>query len=75
MVDVVETKSDIRLHQMFFDHVFPSHPLLKSLAEREVRATGTVTQNIVGRANQLLTVTSTLEDAARGTSNLVHVPE
>ena len=67
MVDVVEGKSDVRRHELYFDNFFTSHAILKALARRSVRATGTVRENRTGGAGKLLTSTAAMKKADRGT--------
>jgi Transposase IS4 len=42
MVNIIETSSAIKHHQLFFDNFFTSYELMKSLAERQMRAAGTL---------------------------------
>jgi len=42
MVDVIETSSATKHHQLFFDNFFTSYVLMQSLGEQQMKATGTV---------------------------------
>jgi hypothetical protein len=42
MIAAVESRTTIQNHHLFFDNFFTSYQLLKDLADKGVRATGTV---------------------------------
>ncbi|XP_065193176.1 piggyBac transposable element-derived protein 3-like [Sycon ciliatum] len=67
MVDVIRVHSDTRCHELFFDNFFTSYSLLEILAEKNMRAVGTVRDNRTGGANQRLVSTKELKKKARGT--------
>src|ERR1044071_3565166 len=67
MVGVIEQKSDTSKHQLFFDNFFTSFQLLESLAERSVKATGTIRENSCGGAMQKLPSAQSMNKMARGT--------
>ena len=45
MVSIIEKHSNVGDHHFFFDNFFISYSLLKSLAERNVKTTGTIREN------------------------------
>ena len=54
-------------HDIYFDNFFTSHQLLKDLAEKSVRATGTIQENWTGGAAKLMTSTKKMKKTERGT--------
>ena len=54
MVSVIEEKSDVKSHQLFFDNFFSSYGLLECLREKNVRAVGTIRENRTAGASKLM---------------------
>lgn len=67
MVSVIEAASDVRRHELYFDNFFTSHAILKALARKRVRATGTIRETRTGGAGKLLTTTAAMKKSDRGT--------
>ena len=66
MVSVIEEKSDVKSHQLFFDNFFSSYGLLKCLREKNVRAVGTIRENRTAGASKLMESAKDLKTAGRG---------
>lgn len=66
MVNVIEENSATRHHQLFFDNFFTSHGLLSSLADRQMRATGTVRENRTNGATEKLMDNKEMKKKGRG---------
>ena len=54
-------------HDIYFDNFFTSHQLLKDLAEKSVRATGTIRENRTSGATKLMTSTKKMKKTERDT--------
>ena len=67
MVNIVERHSEVHRHDLYFDNFFTSHQLLKDLAEKSVRATGTIRENRTGCAAKLMTSTKKMKKTERDT--------
>ena len=66
MVSVIEEKSVVKSHQLFFDNFFSSYGLLKCLREKNVRAVGTIRENRTAGASKLMESAKDLKTAGRG---------
>ena len=66
MVNAIEQHSERKRHELFFDNFFTSYSLIQSLAEREMRATGTVRENRTSDANNKLVSNKELKKKGRG---------
>ena len=66
MVSVIEEKSDVKSHQLFFDNFFSSYGLLKCLRAKNVRAVGTIRENRTAGASKLMESAKDLKTAGRG---------
>ena len=66
MVDVIETSSATKHHQLVFDNFFTSHVLMESLGERQMRATGTIRENRTNGATDKLIDNKELKKKGRG---------
>ena len=66
MTEVIEKNSQVKHHQLFFDNFFTSHGLIQSLAERQMRAAGTVRENRTNGANAKLIDNKKLKKKGRG---------
>lgn len=66
MMSVIQSCSAVTRHEVYFDNFFTSHALLKSLAERNIKATGTIRENRTAGAAKLMKSNSALKKEGRG---------
>jgi len=66
MVVIITENSDVLNHELYFDNFFSDYELMCELAEKDVRATGTIRENITGGAKQKLTGSKDLQKMERG---------
>ena len=66
MMSVIQSCSAVTRHEVYFDNFFTSHALLKSLAEQNIKATGTIRENRTAGAAKLMKSNSALKKEERG---------
>lgn len=66
-VDIIACKSSVTCHQLYFDNFFTSYDLMTELANRKMKATGTVRENRTAGATKAITSTKDLQKKGRGT--------
>ena len=66
MINVVDNNSRKEYHHLFIDNFFTSYNLIESLADRDMKATGTVRENRSGGANKKLPTTKEMKRRDRG---------
>ena len=66
MMSTIESCSAFTKHEVYFDNFFTSHSLLKSLAEQNIRATGTVRENRTAGATKSMKSNAYMKKAERG---------
>ena len=67
MVSVISSNFNVLYHQLYFDNFFSSYHLIKKLAEKSMRATGTIRENRTEGANKQLIKNKELQKQERGT--------
>ena len=65
MMSTVETYSAITKHEVYFDNFFTLYNLLKSLAEQNIKATGTVRENRTNGATKLMKPNAVMKKKAK----------
>jgi len=66
MVGIITENSDALNHELYFDNFFSSYELMCELAEKDVRATGTIRENRTGGAKQKLIGSKELQKKDQG---------
>ena len=66
MANAIEQHSEPKRHELFFNNFFTSYSLIQSLAEQEMRATGTVREYRMSGANNRLVSNKELKKKGRG---------
>ena len=67
MVSINSSNSNVLYHQLYFDNFFSSYHLMNELAEKSIRATGTIRENRTEGANKQLIQNKELQKQERGT--------
>ena len=67
MVSINSSNSNVLYHQLYFDNFFSSYHLMNELAEKSMRATGTIRENRTEGANKQLIQNKELQKQERGT--------
>ena len=66
MVSIISSISNVLYHQLYFDNFFSSYHLMNELAEKSMRATGTIQENriymITAVTRLLHTITAVMEN-------------
>ena len=52
MISVIASKSDLKNHEFYFDNFFTSYRLMSELSQQQVKATGTIRENRIGRVTK-----------------------
>ncbi|XP_045135445.1 piggyBac transposable element-derived protein 3-like [Portunus trituberculatus] len=66
MMSTIQSSSTVTKHEVYFDNFFTSHFLLKSLAEKNIKATGTIRENRTAGAAKLMKSNAAMKKDERG---------
>ncbi|XP_066947173.1 piggyBac transposable element-derived protein 3-like [Macrobrachium rosenbergii] len=66
MMSAIESCSAVTKHEVYFDNFSTSYDLLKSLAEQNIKVTGTVRDNRAAGAAKLMKPNAVMKKSTRG---------